>query len=100
MFNLLEFAVFEKRVTDGPTDRPTDGRTKPLMELLFATKNLRKCLILKKDRGSAQKDSLIIIEAIMIASLKSGASSEFGFDPVSVNLPTSPGGRRRHCRRK
>ena len=49
--NLLEFAVFEKRVThgqmdrrtDGPTDGwtdgPTDGRMKPLIEWLFATKN-------------------------------------------------------------
>ena len=41
--NLLEFTVFEKRVTDGPmnprTDPQTHGRTKPLIELLFATKN-------------------------------------------------------------
>ena len=34
--NLLEFAFFEKRVTHGPTD----GRTKPLIELHFVTKNL------------------------------------------------------------
>ena len=48
--NFLEFAVFEKRVTDGPTDLPTDGRTdgrtKPLIELLFATKkSLRQTMM-------------------------------------------------------
>ena len=35
--------IFEKSLTNGPTDRRTDqrtdGRTKPLIELLFATKN-------------------------------------------------------------
>ena len=38
--NRINFAVFEKRVTDPRTDGPTHGRTKPLIELLFATKNL------------------------------------------------------------
>ena len=37
--NLLDFAFFEKRVTGPRTDGPTDGRTKPLLELHFATKN-------------------------------------------------------------
>ena len=41
--NLLQFAVFEKRLMDGRTDGRIDGqtdrRTKPLIELLFATKN-------------------------------------------------------------
>ena len=34
--NFFEFAVFEKRLRDGRTDRPT----KLLIELLFATENL------------------------------------------------------------
>ena len=45
--NLLEFAVFEKRITDQRThgltdprmDGPLDGRTKPHLKFLFATKN-------------------------------------------------------------
>ena len=38
--NFVEFAVFEKRLTetDPRTDGPTHGRRKPLTELLFATK--------------------------------------------------------------
>ena len=31
--------IFEKRLTDGPTDGPMDQRTKLLIKSLFATKN-------------------------------------------------------------
>ena len=35
----------------GPTDRPKDGRTKPLIELLFATKNVDN--VQDKERGNS-----------------------------------------------
>ena len=37
--NLQDLAVFEKRLTAGPTDGPTDRLTKPFIKLLFATEN-------------------------------------------------------------